>query len=348
MTTTRFVQVETGLRRSKLVDRMVTELEVVPAIVIGCLVLLWSEALEARTRGDLSERSDRWIEDAAGWRGEPGAFAAAVRRHHLDEHGVIRDFEEKYGKLDVQRTKATKYKAIQRSRARQYADGPEEVLDVSSGQTDDSPRIFSSSSSSSPSVVDLEKGKGEPEREGVYNPAAEHPIELIDARFGGFARWPTALVRSSRNPDAVAATLVAHLDGLHGPEYAPEVVALAVQEYLASCTEGGAFKARYFAGFVRRAEDTIAKKAVRVQGQNETRFIRGEVEESDRLAQEVAIQDNLIAEFKIGHTIEYEVMLGESEKTIPAKWGAMMRPPMVRAELARRIREWQRQHPGEV
>jgi hypothetical protein len=87
---------------------------------------------------------------------------------------------------------------------------------------------------------------------------------------------------------------------------------------------------------------------VRAQGQNETRFIRGEVEESDRLAQEVAIQDTLIAEFKIGHTSEYEVMLGESEKTIPAKWGAMMRTPMVRAELAKRIREWQRRHPGEV
>jgi hypothetical protein len=342
MTTTRFVQVETGLRRSKLVDRMVAELEVVPVIVIGCLVLLWSEALEARTRGDLSERSDRWIEDAAGWRGEPGAFAAAVRRHHLDEHGVIRDFEEKYGKLDVQRTKATKYKAIQRSRARQYADGPEEVLDVSSGQTDDSPRIFSSSSSSS--AVDLEKSKGI-EIEVVIE-EEEHPaIALILDRFDEFADWPLGLVRAARHPLAVAAELVGHLDGMHGAKFTPEVVSFACRQYAAN---GEPFKASYFAGFVRRAEDAIAKRTVRAQGQSETRFIRGEVEESDRLAQEVAIQDTLIAEFKIGHTSEYEVMLGESEKTIPAKWGAMMRTPMVRAELAKRIREWQRRHPGEV
>lgn len=331
----RFVQVETGLRRSKLVDRLRECLGTSTAQTIGHLVLLWSAALDARTGGDLSERSDRWIEDEAGWQGEPGAFAACIRQWHLDERGVIRDFEAKYGKLDVDRRKATEVKREQRRRER--GDSPADVPEVSTGQTEDRPAISSISQSVSRSG-DLVLGKGEPEREGEYNPEIEHPVELIEARFGGYARPIVALVRASRNPDAVAATICSHLDGMHGAAYTPEVIALAATEWAASGEEK--FNSRHFAGFVRRAEGTVRLAASRRQQQNETRFIRAEVEEQSSIDAELAAERALIERFEREHPAEHRDLANWADLAIDAKWKGVIRENMVRAELAKRIAKW--------
>jgi hypothetical protein len=326
MSTERFVQVETGLRRSKLVDRLNNDLDVHPAIIVGCLVLLWSEALDARTRGDLSERSDRWIEDAAGWPGVPGVFAAAIRKHHLDEHGVIRDFEEKYGKLDVQRGKAAQIKRNQRDRART-------VPEMSTGQTEDRPQIPSISQSVSPDVA---LGEGEPERER----AGDHPaIALVRERFGEHADWPIGLVRGSQRPDYVAAALVAHLDGMHGPAYAPEVIALAAQEWGASNDSAEGFKPRLFAGYVRRAEGTIKMAESRRQQQNETRHIRAEVavQEEDRDAEKRISRE--IESFRAEQPERFAELWRIAEGKVPEKWQGVFREPMVRNELIQLIRK---------
>lgn len=345
----RFVQVETGLLRSKLVDRLLGALpDTPPAVIVGCLVLLWSEALDARTRGDLSERSDRWIEDAARWPGKPGQFAAAIRAHHLDERGVIRDFDEKYGKLDVERGKATRIKQLQRARAKessgQEPESPVDVHRTDDGLSGDRPAFSSIYQSVSRSVVDLEQGKGEPEREGERETAiaGSTAVHEVAQRFGEFAKFPLGLVRAARNPDSVAATLLSHLDGMHGPAYTPEVIALAAQEYAASDESAAqGFKPRLFAGFVRRAEGTVKLTESRKQQQNETRFIRAEVEERDRVGDEIAAEEKLIREWREAQDDDdaYSRLLEHAERRVPAKWKGGLRAPMVRAELVKMIRE---------
>src|SRR3954470_19859252 len=96
----RFVQIETGLPSSKLIDRTRDALSIGRALAVGLYVNLWIAAMQLRTRGLIGDRSDRWIEEAAGWDGGPGAFAKRVREIHLDRDGVIRDWLIKYGKLD--------------------------------------------------------------------------------------------------------------------------------------------------------------------------------------------------------------------------------------------------------
>ena len=346
----RFVQVESGLPRSKLIDRARSQLDIDTNEAIGLFVRLWIAVLATRSGGCLGERSDRWIEEESGWRGAPGAFGAFVREHHLDEHGCIRDWKAKYGKLDIERQKANEWKRRQRSREKLTGvDGPADSLvdesvvssAVSSGQSNgqsaDSPPI-SSISLSSVSRSDLALGEGEPERERDEGRAAA--LHVVLARFAEHAKYPLGLVRASRNPEAVAATLVSHLDGMHGPAYAPEVIALAAQEYAASDESSAGFKPRLFAGFVRRAEGTVKLTESRKQQQNETRFIRREVEQHDAIGDEIAAEAKLINEFKIEHFGTYAELLDESERAVPPKWKGPLRGPMVRTELARRIREW--------
>lgn len=345
MTTDRFVQVEVGLPRSRLVDRLRDDLGITRVEAVGHLVLLWSAALTLRTRGQIGDRSDRWIEEEAGWTGqrEQGAFARAIREHHLDEHGVIRDFDEKYGKLDVDREKAADLKRRQRAKSKDTDVTVEVVSDVrstgtssalSTGQTDDSPVIPSISLSVSQSV-DLKENQDQ-KPVGRENGEHHRALREVEERFGEFAQWPVGLVRAAGNPAATAATILSHLDGMHGPVYAPEVIALAAREYAAS--DEPTFKPRLFAGFVRRAEGTVKLTESRKQQQNETRHIRGEVQRDDRVGDEIAADNNLIAEFKLRHHVEYEALLAEVERIIPPKWKGALRGPMVRAELARRIR----------
>ncbi len=112
-----YVQVEAGFARSKLVDRT-RGLGVTTNEAIGLYVRLWLAVLLTQSGGQVGERSDAWIEEEAGWRGEPGAFAALVRRHHLDDDGRIRDWEEKYGKLETRRAEQRRFKRDQRARTR--------------------------------------------------------------------------------------------------------------------------------------------------------------------------------------------------------------------------------------
>lgn len=329
----RFVQVETGLRRSKLVDRLVGDLDVHPAIVVGCLVLLWSEALDARTRGDLSERSDRWIEEAAGWPGAPGAFAAAIRKHHLDDAGVIRDWLTKYGKLDGERAKGAGWKREQRERARQSSgqssDESSDVHSMSSGQTEDGP-VFSSISLS-PSVVDLDKNQDQEK-----NPE----LELALARFGEeFAQWPWQLARASRNRSAVLAEIITHLDGMHGPKYSAPIVAYAARQYAASKEyETDGFKPLLFAGFVKRAARKMDEKGGAIAARREEKFITNEDRERERESREEAEVERTLADFERTHGDEYAAIVEKAEAAVDPKFKGIFREPIVKAEIVKRVR----------
>lgn len=345
MSIERFVQVETGLRRSKLVDRIVADTGADTATVVGCLVLLWSAALDARTRGDLSERSDRWIEDEAGWLGMRGAFAAAVRAHHLDERGVIRDFNEKYGKLDVNRSKATGWKRGQRARSSgQGEDGPVDVASVSSGQVEDVRQISSYSPSSSLSALEQDQEQGLENSNGRERPdpldavLAEAKLDLSD--FGEYdVKFIRNWLRSLRAPYAAAAILRAQLEE---EKCSPKVLAVAVREYAGLGSDR--IESRHFAGFVRRAKGHVEQAPARAMGRMEEKFITAEDREAENAKREEAEAERTIKAFERDDPDMAAALMREAEIAVDPHFKGMFRAPVVRAKYLAMIR----QHTAEV
>jgi hypothetical protein len=342
----RFVQVETGFPSSKLLDRALDQLAPVGKnFLIGCFVRLWSAALDARTRGQVGDRSNRWIEEAAGWEGEPGRFAEFVREHHLDEDGVIRDWLTKYGKLDLDRQKATVLKRDQRARVRQGADSPEDVHRTEDGQTADRPGIPSIYQSVSQSV-DLAKTEDQkPVGREEFGPSFDPLVAVLDE--ANLSRWLdeefkpdeanmiAGFLRSQRSPLPVALTLAHHL---RDEECPPAALAVAVREYAALGEP--AFKARHFAGFVKRARSHVAQASARAMGRSEERFITGEDVERERAKREEAETERMLNDFRRDHADVYLTLQYEAEAKVSPNFKGQFRPPVVQAELARLVRQW--------
>ncbi len=84
-------------------------LSVEPPMALGLLVSLWTWTLRMCEDGDLAGVSDRHIELAAQWRGEPGAFLlASVEAGLLDrdgDHYVIHDWMDYAGSLKSARNR---------------------------------------------------------------------------------------------------------------------------------------------------------------------------------------------------------------------------------------------------
>jgi hypothetical protein len=118
-----WIQVEVGLPSSKLVTRARMQLGLDTNQAIGILVRLWLAVMEEGCQGHIGERDDEWIEDAVRWKGEPGAFAAFVRQYHIDENGVVLEWLEKYGALELLRAEAARIKRAQRAKTAQERAG---------------------------------------------------------------------------------------------------------------------------------------------------------------------------------------------------------------------------------
>lgn len=333
----RFVQIEAGLPASKLIDGARESLGCGKALAVGLFTNLWLATIVLKTRGLIGDRSDRWIEEAAGWEGEPGRFAQFVRHYHLDAEGVVKDWLTKYGKLDQQRAKEANWKRDQRSRP---LDSPDGVHDMSSGHGDDGPRILSYSPSSSLVLSSPQEGQ---ELEGVVGREerpTEHPaIALVLSKFGEHSRWLLGLVRSARFPEAVAAELCAHLEGMHGPKYEPKVVGFAAQQWLASKHAAGGFEPAFFAGFVRRAQRTFELKPSRVAALQEERFITAEDIEAERAIREEAATREMLVEFERRTPSDFASLKRRAEAAVPEKVSGMFREPMVRSHLVNLVRQ---------
>lgn len=190
-----------------------------------------------------------------------------------------------------------------------------------------------------------EKGTEEEPRAREAEPADEargtsdepDPIAMIERRFGEHAGPVLGLVRAARHPASVAATIAAHLDGLHGPAYTPEVVALGVTEWLAAGEEK--FNARHFSGFVKRAQYTFDKKLTRTAARQEEKFISGEDVEAERARREEAEVNELLADFERAHGDEYLTLQVQADKLVDPKVRGMFRQPMIKAALVKLIRE---------
>lgn len=332
----RFVQVESGIVQSKLVDRCREVCGVSTNEAIGLLVRLWIGALRLRTRGYIGERSNAWIEEEAGWRGQAGVFGQFIRDNHLDAHGVIRDWLSKYGKLDLDRDKRADVKRRQRQ-----SHGPStgQSTRPSTGQSRDSlsdSHESSSSSSSSLSVAgNQEQGQEnrEPSRERVADPL-DFTLAEAGLDLSGFAETDRAVIegalRASRSPLARAVVLANALK-----EHPPVVVGRAFREYVASEQP---WSTRLFGGFLRDAAKQVQVGDNRERTKRETQHIDREAVEAERARREEAEVSELLADFERTQGEEFERLKVQAEASVDRKWSPMVRAPMVRAALVKLIR----------
>lgn len=98
----------------KVTARCMTSCRVSVLVAVGLLTLLWGQAAQHATDGNLAAESDDQIELWARWHGKKGLFAKFIREHHLDPDGRPREWEEWAGKLAVQRRKERDKKRHQR------------------------------------------------------------------------------------------------------------------------------------------------------------------------------------------------------------------------------------------
>lgn len=113
-----WVRVDIAIARSRLVDVLRTRCGLSTNEAVGALVRLWAACVEADNHGRLGSLSDQWIEEATGWRGEPGAFAAVIRAQHVASNGTIRDWLDYQGKLEARRAADAARKRAEREAER--------------------------------------------------------------------------------------------------------------------------------------------------------------------------------------------------------------------------------------
>lgn len=336
-----FVQIPVDFADSASVDKARTVLGLSTHEALGVFLLLFTATLKARCGGRIMTRSDAWIEEAARWRGTPGAFAAFVREHLADDDdpAVLRGYLQRYGELEA---KWAKDAERQRNRRRgltssaapdaddddvreESADSPRTV----GGQSVDCPDSPSSSSSSSGSSVrreepsttpgeSAERGDDADESEAAAPLLAVREFDL--AQFGKRRRYVEGLLRSARFPDAVAAVLRDLMD----PEvtrdpYTADEVGRAVVEYLNSSDRApGTFAAVHFEAFVRRVRRRLVSRD-RENGhdrhtQREVRLEREAVAARERAAREEQDAEQLVRRFREEQPDDYARIAAEVER----------------------------------
>ena len=348
-----FVQVEVSFPDSKLVAQAERQLGLNRDEAMGKLLRLWLAVMRAREGGDLSQRTDSWIEDAVGWRGEPGAFAAFVREHHTDDDGVIRDWQEKYGKLDKLREQYREKKRAQRGGAKRVPrDVPGRVPETVPETKRDVPRdvpgtvprrvppAVPQNASNNLSVSQSLSTSRETEnsvdtaRDPLDAILTEAKLDL--AVFEGTDRAVAeGLLRSSSSPLSRAAVLANLL-----ADFPPDLVGHGLREFLASEQPWGA---RHLRGFVERAERARRRDAERKTGRaaltREAQHIDTEAIEREREAREKAEADAMLADFERTHEAEYEQFKATAEAVVDSRVPKMMRAAAVRAKLLGLVRQ---------
>ncbi len=114
------------------VRKLARALGIEPATATGLIVTLWCWALRYAGDGDLSAFAADDLEDGAGWRGEPGAFARA-----LGEAGFV-DVGDQGAELhgwQERQAAVAKARAATRERVRRHRDKPGETGGVTEAET---------------------------------------------------------------------------------------------------------------------------------------------------------------------------------------------------------------------
>ncbi len=339
----RWLQVETTLARSRLIDRLCESCGVDTVAAIGHMILFWSAVLEARIGGQVGDRTDRWIEEAAGWRGTSGCFASFIRTHHLDNTGVIRDWMEKYAAIDLKRDRETVRKREYRQGLRGNGHGAVPgtltgtVPGTEAGQSRGNSLPSSSpvlSLSSEPTTNYLEPSNG---RE-TADPALAQSVEdfLGEYSFGEFRSDVIGLLRSARRPWSIAGVLRRHLQGNGVPLRTDEEVGRAVQEYMADNHPG--FKAVLFAGYLRGGERQDERERSRQRAAREEEHIQSEKELAKAREREEREVQKMVQQFQIEQPARYTELYAEAAKAVEAE-PKVARGIMLISKLRTLIRE---------
>lgn len=92
-----WIESHTVLGRHRKVLLTAHDLSIDIPLVVGHLSLFWHAVLEQQEDGDLTEWPDSMIEQAAMWKGEPGKFAALLRKREWIDVHLVHDWLDYVG-----------------------------------------------------------------------------------------------------------------------------------------------------------------------------------------------------------------------------------------------------------
>lgn len=153
--------------------------------------------------------------------------------------------------------------------------------------------------------------------------------------FGPFAGPVAGLIRSSRNADAVIATLRMHLAGEMGHEKGTaRELGLAAQHFVAN---GHEFAAHHFAGYLVKAKKGAERVDNRKRNANEDRAIASEERARANAAAEDREADALLESFAKTNPERYRELVKSANAALPMNITSG-REPIIRGAVLRAIR----------
>lgn len=104
-----WLKVYDDLPRHPKTTRLARKLGAERALVVGCLVCLWSWAFQYAEDGDLKKFTDEDLADAAHWPGDAAEFVAALRSTGWIDKHFIHGWDEHAGSYFYDRNRHRKY-----------------------------------------------------------------------------------------------------------------------------------------------------------------------------------------------------------------------------------------------
>lgn len=338
-----YVQMDEGLLTSRLVDRIRDATGLDTDQVLGKLYRLWIATLKLAKDGVIGDRSDAWIEETVAWRGEPGVFAAVIRAHHLDRHGRVRDWADKYGKLEQIRAGVRERVRAHRERERNgYSNAPVTVTDELPAELpgrDVTVTPLPSPSLSSVSPETATTTDADAEKQTATTKAGRERNEQL---LAGWAEHPAVvgLVRSSRRPGAVLALLENMATGEMGEtRYDRSVIERAVLDMSASDDPRG-FTPQGLRAFCQKAAEGVKRTAGRKVHAREQAAMDHETFAKDEHEREEREALAMLKAFERERPDVFAQLKQRAEAQVP-KTLTMGRDLIVRGALIRLVREAQ-------
>jgi hypothetical protein len=180
------------------------------------------------------------------------------------------------------------------------------------------------------------------QRPTIVDPLPTETVDSVRAfvaeyDFGSCGPSVEGLIRSSRNGNAVIATLRMHLTGEMGHERGTaSEIGIACQHYLAN---GEPFKPAFFAGFIRRGKRGVERTENRQRNAAESRSIDYEAEQREAAAREQRETKAWLAKFAEDNPERFTEFKKRAEASVPARIAGDSRHIIVEQQIIRLIRD---------